>query len=285
MLSYLWKDSGGFILYKNIQDSNIYEKIFSLLEIYNSTSSEKEKKSIKTEITILMTPVVKKIARTIARRASDPIEDLEQAGFIGLLKAVDNFSKKRNENFRVYAGCLIIGEMRHYLRDKLQAIRVPRHIQELSFRINNFTKNLTLEEIQALTSEEVASALNTTTEAVDAVMQIERRGTVISLEDIFNNDTENLNYEDILPSNDYKIEAEYEDAKIILNDVIKKLPNDQQNLINMYYRDDMTKKEIADSLVISPMSVTRRMKQAFSVMSTMILDESERKMLSKQDIN
>lgn len=272
-------------MYKNIQDNGIYEKISSLLEDYNLKSSEKDKKAIKSDIVVLMTPIVKKIARTIARRANDPIEDLEQAGFIGVLKAVDNFSKKKNNNFRIYAGCLIIGEMKHYLRDKLQAIRVPRHIQELSYRINNFTKNLSLEEIQSLTSEEVAIALDTTVEAIDTVMQIERRGTVISLEDIFNNETENLNYEEILPSNDYKAEAEYEDAKIIFNDVIKKLSNDQQNIINMYYKDDMTKKEIADSLVISPMSVTRRMKQAFNIISSMILDDSERRMLKQQDTN
>ena len=88
---------------------------------------------------------------------------------------------------------------------------------------------------------------------------------------------------EIIPSSDYKVDSEYEDAKIIFNEVIQKLPTEQQNLINMYYKKDMTKKEIADTLVISPMSVTRRMKQAFDVISTMILDESERRMLKNQE--
>ncbi len=74
-----------------------------------------------------------------------------------------NILKKKNDNFRVYAGYFIIGEMKHFLRDKLNMIRVPGHIQELVIRINNFTKDLTQEEIFKLTSEDVASALDVPT--------------------------------------------------------------------------------------------------------------------------
>ena len=124
---------------KNIPNQEMYNKIYEWLEEYHSTDDAKKKARLKTLIVANMVPVVKHLARTIARRETDPIEDLTQAGSLGLLKAIDRFSKDKNDNFRVYAGYLIIGEMKHYLRDKLNTIRVPRHIQELCLRINNFT--------------------------------------------------------------------------------------------------------------------------------------------------
>lgn len=263
---------------KNIPSKEMYEKITEWLEIYHSTTSTtQEKERVKTLIVTQMYPVIKHIARTIARRAYDPIEDLVQAGFIGLLKAIDKYNKNKNDNFRVYAGYLIIGEMKHYLRDKLNTIRVPRHIQELSIRIHNFTNTLTMEEVNKLTSEDVASALDVTTQAVDFAMQVERRRTTLSLEDVFKTDNNNLNYEEVLAEDGYLEKSAYEDARIIFEDVINKLPPEEKVLIDMYYKQDMSKKEIAEALVITQMSVTRKMKQAFEHIANLVVENKEKR--------
>ena len=145
-----------------------------------------------------MIPVIKKIARTIARRANDPVEDLVQAGAIGLLKAIDSYSEEISENFRIYAGYLIIGEMKHYLRDKLNTIRVPRHIQELVYRINSFTRSLTAEEMNELTNDDVAGVLKISSTAVDFALLADRRRSTLSLEELYNYDPESLTYEEVL---------------------------------------------------------------------------------------
>ena len=259
--------------------SETYEKVAEWLDTYHTTEDLHIKENAKTHIVMIMIPVVKKIARTIARRATDPIEDLVQAGFIGLLKAIDRYSKEKNDNFRVYAGYLIIGEMKHYLRDKLNTIRVPRHIQELSIRIHNFTKTLTLEEVEALTSEDVALALDVSTSAVDFAMQVDRRRSTLSLEDVFVVGNEKLNYEEVLAEENYIEKAEYEDARIIFDDVIDKLPPEEKVIIDMYYKQDMTKKEISDALVITQMSVTRKMKQAFNLIALLVAENSKKQLL------
>lgn len=265
-------------------DKMTYQQINDWLEVYRSSSDEKERERAKAQIVMCMIPVVNKIARTIARRSYDPVEDMVQAGFIGLLKAIENYSKHKSDNFKVYAGYLIIGEMKHYLRDKLSAIRVPRHLQELAIRINNFTKNLTPEEISNLTSEEVASALDTTEEAVSMAMQADRRRTTISLEDI-SPMQDSLTYEELIADDDYKLKADYEDAKIIFDEIINKLPPEQRVIVDMYYKQDMSKKEIADALLMTQMSITRRMKQAFNIMTNLILNDSEKQALLKGNIN
>jgi RNA polymerase sigma-B factor len=228
-----------------------------------------------------MYPVVERIAKTIARRTTDPIEDLIQAGFIGLLKAIEKYNSEKNDNFRVYAGYLIIGEMKHFLRDKLNMIRVPRHIQELSIRINNFTQNLTPEEVNSLTSDEMASALQVSPKAVDVAIQIERRRSTLSLEDAFQVGHDNLSYEEVLADGNYTEKSLYEDARIMFEDVINKLPVNERMLIKMYYKQDMSQKDIANYLNLNKMCVSRRLRQACDLLSDMII---EKKLTNNEEI-
>ena len=179
----------------NNSADNSYDMVYEWLRIYGISKDEKEKAKARAMIVARMMPIVKHIAKTIARRDYDPVEDLAQAGFIGLLKAIDKYSEDKNDNFRVYAGYLIIGEIKHYIRDKLHMIRVPRYIQELTIRISNFTRDLTSEEVASLTSDEMASALEVSPKVVDLAMDVERRRTTISLEEMYMPDNNRLSYE------------------------------------------------------------------------------------------
>ena len=256
-------------------ENKTYELVNSWLIEYKSTVDKYKKAKLKALIVTRMLPIIKRIARTIARRSYDPIEDMVQAGAIGLLKAIDSYSAERNDNFKIYAGYLIIGEMKHYLRDKLNTIRVPRHIQELSYRINTFTRSLTIEQLNDLTNDEVAEALNVTPKAVDFALQADRRKSTLSLEDIYATDSDSLSFEEVISStDDYKATRENEDDKLILKDVIEKLPNEYKNLVKMYYYEDMNQKDIAKKLNVTPMSISRKMKKAFSLLYKMIADNS-----------
>lgn len=252
---------------RNLPDKSIYEQISEWLDIYHSSDDMSKRAKVKTQIVSKMVPVVKHIARTIARRATDPIEDMVQAGFIGLLKAIENYSKEKNDNFRVYAGYFIIGEMKHYLRDKLNTIRVPGHIQELSIRINNFTKNLTPEELEELTTDEVASALQVPQKAIDFAMQMDRRRSTLSLEDVFRSDEDSLGFEELLSK---KENSDIVDAKIIFEDVFHKLPDESKTLLDLYYNKDMNQKEIAEYLNLTQMKVSRRLKKTFGLINEFI---------------
>lgn len=266
----------------NINNNDDFSIIIDWLDEYHASSNSKKKNKFKTLVVMHMIPVVKRIAKTIARRATDPIEDLVQAGYIGLLKAIENFDKTKNDNFRVYAGYLIIGEMKHFLRDKLNTIRVPRHIQELSIRIYNFTKTLTYEELQVLTNDDLASVFDVSTNSVDFAMQIERRRSTLSLEEIYKVDEGSLNYEELLAEKDFEQKLEYEDIRILFDDIIEKLPAEEKVLIDMYYKQDMNQKQIAEALVLSQMALSRRMKKAFRLLGELIKEkESEENTLDE----
>ena len=55
------------------------------------------------------------------------------------------------------------------------------------------------------------------------------------------------------------------DIKILFDEVIDVLPPEEKVIIDMYYKQDMNRREIADALQVSQMSVTRRMKKAFCI--------------------
>ena len=256
----------------NKQD--VYILVNEWLEKYKKATNKYSKAKYQALIVTKMLPIIRRIASTIARRSYDPVEDMVQAGSIGLLKAISSYTLDMNIEFRIYAGRKIIGEMKHFLRDKLNSIRVPRHIQELVYRINTFTGSLTQEELHDLTSSDVAMALNIPETAVDFALEADRRTSVISLEDLFTASEDSLGYEEVISKDDYKETSDIEDAKLILTNVIKNLPEDCKPVVELFYYKDMNQKEIAEYLNMTQMSVGRRLKKAFGLLHKMISDSN-----------
>ena len=65
--------------------------------------------------------------RSLARRYSgrgEALEDIEQVGAIGLIKAIDRFELERDVSLATYATPNIVGEIKRHFRDKGWAIRV-----------------------------------------------------------------------------------------------------------------------------------------------------------------
>jgi RNA polymerase sigma-B factor len=78
-------------------------------------------------------PLVRSIAGRYAGRG-EPLEDLVQAGTIGLIKAVDRFDPARGRKLSALARPSIESEIRHHLRDRSSVLRIPRTDQEAAAR-------------------------------------------------------------------------------------------------------------------------------------------------------
>ena len=68
------------------------------------------------------------------------INDLFQAGCIGLVKAIEQFDLNLNVMFSTYAVPLIIGEMKAYNRSK-SLFHVSRYLRDLSYQIEKYKQN------------------------------------------------------------------------------------------------------------------------------------------------
>jgi RNA polymerase sigma-B factor len=71
-------------------------------------------------------PLVRALALPFARRG-EPLDDLVQAGCIGLINAVDRHDPRLGA-FEAYAVPTITGEIRRHLRDRAGVVRVPAHV-------------------------------------------------------------------------------------------------------------------------------------------------------------
>jgi RNA polymerase sigma factor (sigma-70 family) len=97
------------------------------------------------------------------------------------------------------------------------------------------------------------------------------------LEDIFVVNNEKLNFEDILAYDNQEKLSKIEDAKIIFDAVIDKLPPDEQVVIDMYYKQDMNQKEIAEALQLTQMAVNRKMKSAFNMIAALVAENAKKR--------
>jgi RNA polymerase sigma factor (sigma-70 family) len=65
-------------------------------------------------------PLVRSLARRFSR-SSETLDDLVQAGAIGLIKAVDGFRDDRGRDLGAYAVPTIVGELRRHVRERSTA--------------------------------------------------------------------------------------------------------------------------------------------------------------------
>lgn len=210
-------------------------------------------------------PLVKKIARGLARRSTDPVEDLIQVGSIGLLEAINRYETGHNTEFKTYAVHFITGHIRHYLRDRQNLMRGPRVLQELSYRLSQVTARLIQELGREPTNHELSSALSVSPEQVDEVKLYDRRVTVLWL-DQEGGDGEDDEQRSLLESlSDPRFSGESRDdidERLVLSEAMARLPGAQRELLEMRYFLDLTQAELSRRLGISQMEVCRRLKKA-----------------------
>jgi RNA polymerase sigma-B factor len=239
-----------------------------LLTEYN----KKKNKAVRDQIVKISINLVKRIAYGLARRSTDPVEDLVQVGSIGLVKAIEQFDPNAGAKFHTYATHLITGEIRHYLRDKTSMIRAPRELQELSFRISRLVQDLIHELGREPTDAEVADVLQLPSDKVSEAYEVDRRRTLISLDQTLTFDGNNEQMLiDTLEDSSHQIKFKSDEDNIMLNAAIKQLKESLRQVVEMTYYQDLSQTEVARRLGISQMQVSRRLRTATAELQRILL--------------
>ena len=201
--------------------------------------------------------LVKNIAYQF-KNSGEPLEDLEQLGYIGLINAINLYNRQRNVKFETYASWFISGEIRHYIRDKHQAIKIPHWITELNRKIDEFIVKYKEETKQIPSLKKIAEEFNLTEEGVKEVLKARDVVHTVSI------DQENRGYD----YNEYPVlekikNNHYKSFKLPIEDLIAlelaldKLKNLQRKVINYIFIKDLTQAKIAKKLSISQRQVSR----------------------------
>lgn len=202
----------------------------------------------------LYLPLARRLASRY-RHTSQDIEDLEQVASLALIKAVDRFDPERGYPFEVFAVPTILGELKRYFRDQAWALRVPRHLQERKAEVSETIDGLTGELGRAPTLRQIAERLKL---SVDEVLEAQRAGEAfeaVSLDQPQSDERGDWVLNETIGSVETGFElAEYSVAS---KDAIKNLHPRDRAILRMRFIDDMTQTEIAESVGISQMQVSR----------------------------
>jgi len=214
-------------------------------------------KEVTDEQILKFKPLVKNIAYKF-KNSGEPLEDLEQLGYIGLINAINLYNQQRKVKFETYASWFISGEIRHYIRDKHQPIRIPHWIIELNRKIDEFIVKYKEETKQIPSLKKIAQEFNLTEEGVKEVLKARDVVHVVSI------DQGNRNYD----YNEYPVlekikNDHYKSFQLPIEDLIalelalNKLKNLQRKVVNYIFMKDLTQAKIAKKLAISQRQVSR----------------------------
>ena len=203
--------------------------------------------------------LVRFIANKFKNRG-EPIDDLIQVGYLGLLKAIDRFDPSRGLEFTTFATPTIMGEIKRHFRDKGWSVRVPRRLQELSAKVNQATDTLTSQLQRSPTIAEIADYLDATVDEVLEAMQSSSAYSSVSLEAPSGAD------DDDTPSviDRYATEDSdlaFTDDRIIIEEALASFSPRERDVIEMRFLKGMTQIEIAEKLGISQVQVSRLLRR------------------------
>lgn len=196
--------------------------------------------------------LVEMIARGFTN-AGEPLEDLTQEGFVGLMKAIDSYDCRRNVKFSTYASHVITGEIRHYLRDRKGIIRQPGWVYELAQRVNRAQGELTQRLGREPTPDEVANEINLTADAVKEVLRARETLAVASYDADEEDDdgpTIDIDRAKIRSQRTQTGRLPIED-RIVLDEALRKLKSVEREVIHYLFYKDFSQTEIAKKLNIS----------------------------------
>ncbi|MEO1623321.1 MAG: sigma-70 family RNA polymerase sigma factor, partial [Cyanobacteria bacterium J06632_3] len=86
---------------------------------------------LRNQLVKLNAGLVRKIAHRVSHQCAEPYEDLEQIGYIGLIRSIERFDPGQGCAFSSFAVPYIRGEMLHFLRDRGTTVKIPRRWQDL----------------------------------------------------------------------------------------------------------------------------------------------------------
>ena len=211
-------------------------------------------------------PVVQHIARRFAGRG-EPVDDLEQAGTVGLLNAVDRFEPDRGIDFLSYAVPTITGEVRRHFRDRTWSMRVPRRLKDLQSSINGAVGPLSQELGRAPRPSEIAARLGISTEEVVEGLDAQQAYRSTSLDELVSGADTALT--DTLGSADAELDkVEYRQT---LAPLLDELPERERTILVLRFFGNMTQTQIADRVGISQMHVSRLLAQTVAQLRRRLL--------------
>jgi RNA polymerase sigma-B factor len=207
------------------------------------------------------------------RGSPEPVEDLMQVGYVGLLKAINNFDPSFGSSLSAYAAPCVSGEIKRHFRDKRWQVHVRRSAQELLLELRKATENLTHSLGRAPTDEELIERLGCTADDLLEARQADMVFTAYSLDAPLSDKDDPAMLSDVLGDEDADLEHAIDMDAVSTH--WDELPEREQRILVMRFYGNLTQAEIGARLGISQMHVSRLLARALSHLRSRLLDSPD----------
>jgi RNA polymerase sigma-B factor len=201
------------------------------------------------------------LVRSLARRYADrgePLDDLVQAGAIGLINAADRFDPARGVDFRSFAAPTILGEIRRHFRDRTWTMRVPRSLKDDWSRVSATVEELTTEEGRTPSVAGIAERCGISQDRVLDALAAQSAYRPRSISAPAGPDAPEGDRE--LPITEEGFDRA--EDRVVLADGLRSLPARERVIVHMRFDRGMLQSQIAAELGISQMHVSRLIARA-----------------------
>jgi len=205
------------------------------------------------------------------RESPEPVEDLMQAGYVGLLKAINNFDPELGQNLAAYAQPCVSGEIKRHFRDKRWQVHVKRSAQELLLQVRKARGELAQELGRSPRDEEMADHLGV---SLDDVLDAQRADMVFhshSLDAPLYGEDDPATLGEMMGDEDPQVEHTLDMEAVLTH--WSDLPEREQRILTMRFYGNMTQAEIGERLGISQMHVSRLLARALRYLRGCLLGD------------
>jgi len=205
-------------------------------------------------------PLVKRIACHLINRlpASVQLEDLVQAGMIGLLEASRNYDEGQGASFETYAGIRIRGAMLDEIRKNDWA---PRSVHRKARMVAEAVRNIEHANGRDARDTEIADMLEISLEDYYKILQDNSYHKVLSVEDMGLGEESLLdNISDNAPG--ILDGLQKDDMQRIIAEAVASLPERERLVMALYYDEELNLREIGAVMGVSESRVSQIHSQA-----------------------
>jgi RNA polymerase sigma-B factor len=206
-----------------------------------------------------------KLVRSCVRQyrgSPEPNEDLIQVGYVGLLKAINNYDPEVGDSLAAYAQPCVSGEIKRHFRDKRWQIHVRRQAQELLLEMRKANEEMVQQLGRDPVDRELASRLGVTEDEVMEARQADLVFSTYSLDAPLSDREDPAQLADLLGEDDQAVEHALDMEAV--NAHWDELPEREQRILVMRFYGNLTQTEIGDRLGISQMHVSRLLSRALA---------------------
>lgn len=229
----------------------------SALSAYREVLNDNDERN---RILMEQLPHVRYIARRVHERLPQhvPFEDLVHAGVLGLIDALNKYDASKNVQFKVYATYRIRGAILDSLRTQDWS---PRDLRRKARQLEDVASRLGAELGRAASEQELADALGITLDKFQHMLGELDGLDIASLQfDSSQDGGQETDLAEKIPADPEEspfAQCLKDEVRIALAMAIAELPHKEQEVLSLYYYEELTMKEVGAVLDIGESRVSQ----------------------------